>query len=142
MRNLLGRGYDVKGIDISKEALDNFMKDLAGKKIVSLASVDKMPFSDKAFDLVFCSDVLEHIPIFDTKDSIYELIRVTKRYLVLTINLDHPYEYHPTILSRDTWENLLIESGKLKHLAELQRMMQEECRTNYKEYEFFVFEKI
>jgi hypothetical protein len=85
---------------------------------------------------------MEHIPIFDVKDSIKELIRVTKGDLVLTINLDHPYEYHPTILPRRTWENLFLEEGKLKQLKELQNKVEKECKKKYSEYDFFVFQKI
>jgi ubiquinone/menaquinone biosynthesis C-methylase UbiE len=142
IRNLLKKGYKCKGTEISKDALKYYMSDLVKKKIVSLAGLEKLPFKDNKFDLVFCTDVMEHIPIFDVKDSIKELIRVTKGDLVLTINLDHPYEYHPTILPRRTWENLFLEEGKLKQLKELQNKVEKECKKKYSEYDFFVFQKI
>jgi hypothetical protein len=57
-------------------------------------------------------------------------------------NLDHPYEYHPTILSRENWENLFLENKNLKQLKELQDSIEKECKEKYKEYDFFVFEKL
>lgn len=85
---------------------------------------------------------MEHIPIFDVATSIRELVRVAKKYLALTINLDHPYEYHPTILSRETWERLFLSGGKLKHLKRLQSQIEKEAKKKYDEYDWFVFQKV
>lgn len=142
VRNLLNRGYKVKGVDISQDAIKFFMPDLAQEKIVVNAGVEKLPFKNSQFDLVFCSDVMEHVPIFDVADSINELIRVTKKHLVLTINLDHPYEYHPTILSRETWWKLFLANGKLKHLRHSEQKIENETKKKYNEYDWFIFEKM
>lgn len=141
VRNLLKRGYEVKGVDISQDAIKFFMPDLSKEKIVINAGVEKLPFGSNSFDLVFCSDVMEHIPIFDVADSIKELTRVTKKYLVLTINLDHPYEYHPTILSRETWWRLFLSNEKLRHMKHLEQKIENETKKKYNEYDWFVFEK-
>lgn len=142
VRNLLKRGYNCKGVEISKDALKYYMPDLVEKGVVHLASLDKLPFKANQFDLTFCSDVMEHVPIFDVQESIKELIRVTRKYLVLTINLDNPYEYHPTILSRETWEIFFLETKKMKQLIKLQKILNKECEEKYKEYDFFVFRKL
>lgn len=141
IRNLLKFGYKVKGVDVSKDAIKYYMPDLAKKDIVLQTSIEKMPFKNNQFDVVFCSDVMEHIPKFDIKDSVKELVRVAKRYLVLTINLDHPYKYHPTILPRKKWIELFLSSGKLKRLTVLEQKIEKETKKVYNEYDWFVFEK-
>lgn len=142
VRNLLGLGYKVKGVEVSKDAIKFYMPDLEKRGLVILAGVEKLPFRDSQFDLVFSSDVMEHIPKFDIQVSISELIRVCKRYLVLTINLDHPYKYHPTILSRKIWETMFLSTGRLKHLKDLQQRIENKTKKQYNEYDWFVFEKL
>ncbi len=141
IRGLSKEKYECKGIEVSKDALKYYLSDLAKKNVVFLAGMDKMPFRNNEFDLTFCSDVMEHIPLIDVKDSIKELIRVTKKYLVLTINLDNPYGYHPTMLSRGAWENLFLKDKNLKQLKNLERSIGRECKKRYKEYDFFIFQK-
>lgn len=141
VRNLLKLGYAVRGVEVSQDAIKHYMSDLQREGLVVRAGIEKLPFRSNQFDLVFCSDVLEHIPIFDIATSINELIRVTKKYLVLTINLDHPYEYHPTILSRETWERLFLASSRLKHLKKLQQRIEKVTKKKYNEYDWFIFEK-
>lgn len=141
VRNLLKRGYDAKGVDISRDAIEAYMPDLAKEGIVQLAGLEKLPFKDNSFDLVFCSDVMEHIPSFDIVASIRELTRVAKKHLALTINLDHPYEYHPTILPREEWIDLFLSSDKLKHQTDIEQKIERETKKKYNEYDWFVFEK-
>jgi ubiquinone/menaquinone biosynthesis C-methylase UbiE len=59
--------------------------DMAGKPdiVINLDQINKLPFDDNAFDLVICSDVLEHLEnihlIFD------ELCRVSAKYIIITL---------------------------------------------------------
>src|SRR5262249_43760658 len=41
------------------------------------------PFADRAFDCVFCSEVLEHIP--DFQGAVAELARLAKKRVLLTV---------------------------------------------------------
>ncbi len=47
-----------------------------GPWMTSVADISSLPFGDSFFDLVICSEVLEHIP--DDKKAIHEIIRVLK----------------------------------------------------------------
>ena len=50
---------------------------------INLEEVDKLPFADKQFDCVVCSDVLEHL---DNLHHIFsELVRVSSRYLIISL---------------------------------------------------------
>lgn len=77
--NVLGKHYDVTGLDRSETALA-FVKT---KKVKSDSS--KIRFADNSFDLVFSSEVLEHIPENDFEKTISELKRVSKKYLMISV---------------------------------------------------------
>ena len=70
VRLLLERGYDANGVDISEYAIHHYMSDLAEQMRIRQVGLEDLPFSDRQFDLVYCSDVMEHIPIFDIEPSI------------------------------------------------------------------------
>lgn len=75
-------GADVVGVDLNREDLIKaaFVLDLidrdGGSWVVSQADATKLPFRDNAFDVVICSEVLEHIPA--NRAAIAELVRVLK----------------------------------------------------------------
>lgn len=142
LRSFLKLRYAAKGTEISKDAIKYYMPDLKKRRIVVEAGIEKLPFRDNQFDLVFSSDVMEHIPKFGIEQSISELIRVAKKYLVLTINLDHPYKYHPTILSRGVWEKKFLQNGRVRKLMSLQKKIEGKTKQRYSEYDWFIFEKI
>jgi len=80
------RGVHVVGFDLSKaDALKahNTMKimrhkgeDGGGGSLVLVSDITRLPFDDGSFDIVICSEVLEHIP--DHKKAMAEIIRVLK----------------------------------------------------------------
>jgi hypothetical protein len=50
---------------------------------INLDKIEKLPFKDNEFDLIVCSDVLEHL---ENIHLIYdELCRVSKKYIILTL---------------------------------------------------------
>jgi len=50
-----------------------------------VASVTKLPFAEKSFDLVLCSEVLEHLPYDLFKSSLVEIKRVCRDNVVLCL---------------------------------------------------------
>jgi len=56
---------------------------------------DRLPFKDQAFDIVFCSAVLEHVGDRDQqKCFISELFRVSRKFFIITPNRQFPVEFH------------------------------------------------
>jgi len=75
MRNLTR----VVGFDQSIEA----MKQVRTEKKVG--DITKLPFKEKEFDTVCCLEVLEHIPSDIYQSVIYELTKVAKQNIIITV---------------------------------------------------------
>jgi ubiquinone/menaquinone biosynthesis C-methylase UbiE len=77
-----GIGDYLEGIDFSEEALNT------GKKLfpnLSLRPGDiySMPYENSSFDLVICTEVMEHL---DEPDKVMEeIVRVSKKYCLLSV---------------------------------------------------------
>jgi len=63
---LRSKGYEVTSIDVSKEFEDCQVVD----------ANQRLPFADESFDLIWCSEVIEHLR--DPAASLAELKRVTR----------------------------------------------------------------
>jgi len=89
------RGVSVVGIDLNRDdalKAHNTTKIMrhegehgGGASLVMVSDVTRLPFKDSSFDIVICSEVLEHIP--DHGQAIAEVIRVLKpgRSLVVSV---------------------------------------------------------
>lgn len=76
-------GVDVAGVDLkwddlckTRGYLSLMAGETSGRWVVAQADVTKLPFSDGSFDMVVCSEVLEHIE--DNRAAVRELVRVLK----------------------------------------------------------------
>ncbi len=78
----IGKTRRAVGLDWSLEALKRF----TGAAVAG--DIGETPFRDGTFDLVTCSEVLEHLPVDDFQNAIQEITRLTKRWLLITV----PYE--------------------------------------------------
>jgi ubiquinone/menaquinone biosynthesis C-methylase UbiE len=78
--NVLVKKYEhVCGLDSSEEALKHVVSE---KK---LGSLDSLPFEDKSFDTILCSEVLEHLPFRTYNKALQEMERVAGKYILVTV---------------------------------------------------------
>jgi len=87
--NVLGQKYNVTAVDRSKYAL-SFVKT---KKINS--SSDDIPVEDNSFDMVFSSELLEHLNDEVLAGTVSEIKRISKKYIFITV----PNDENPDKLS-------------------------------------------
>jgi len=87
--NILAQNFKVTGVDRSKNAL-SFVK---AKKIQ--ASADNIPLPDYSFDMVFSSELLEHLENDVFSGTISEMKRLSKKYIFITV----PNDENPDKLS-------------------------------------------
>lgn len=73
---------EIVGLEYTKEALDVARKMNPGLKYVQ-GDIYNMPFGDASFDIVVCTEVLEHLE--DPVTALNELQRVSKKYILLTV---------------------------------------------------------
>ena len=83
------------------------------------ASIDSLPFPDKAFNVVTCVDVIEHILEPDIVPGLLELERVTKSVLLIAASdfadWRNGINLHPTARPYPEWDALFREvfTGKV-----------------------------
>lgn len=107
---------------------------------VWVGGVEAIPLKNDVVDLVTCFDVLEHVPVLDIEAATRELVRVSSRWVVATINLDNPYRFHPTILSAGSWRALFALAGA-SECRDVVGELGGVIAKRYPEYDLFVFEK-
>src|SRR3989344_4737504 len=127
MRNLIKKGYVGNGIEASNDALKKYLKDFKPDNVL-LAGAENIPFANNSFDVVICLDVMEHLPKFDVEQAISELIRVSKDIILLTINLDNPYEYHPSMFTRWEWQKKFLVNKNIKQAYKIQNKIENEFK--------------
>jgi hypothetical protein len=76
---LADRGVAVTALDLERPAIDDARIDCVKGDATALE------FGDRSFDLVFCAEVLEHIPGALLERACAELVRVSSRYLLIGV---------------------------------------------------------
>lgn len=71
------------GVDLSEEAISYAQAHFSDQARFRNGSIYKLPFSDNSFDLVLCSEVLEHLD--DPNRAVDELRRVARSHIVITV---------------------------------------------------------
>ena len=128
------QGIDTHGCDISQVAIDRASE--RGIANCRVASATDLPYADRQFDLVICTDVLEHLYIEDVPLALAELTRVAKRYAVLKPafraeknhrplekaksqfpDLEDTQALHLTVKKAAWWTTQILETGNVGDIA-------------------------
>lgn len=75
-------GKKLEGLEYSKISIN------LGKKVfphlnIKKGSVYNMPYKNSSFDLIVCTEVLEHLE--DPKKGLLEIMRVSKKYIIFSV---------------------------------------------------------
>lgn len=75
-------GKEIEGIEYSNEAI------ALGKKLfpnvkIKQGSIYELPYKNSSFDLVICTEVLEHLD--DPTKALKEILRVSKKNLIISV---------------------------------------------------------
>ncbi len=109
----------VTGIDISEYAIKNAMPSV--KPFLKIASAEKLPYSDKTFDLVISINSIHNLTIDFLKISLREIQRVCRGDSYITVdawrnelereNLFKWVLTAETMMHADDWKKLFSETG-------------------------------
>ena len=75
----LERKLDLVSIDLPRKV------DQPGNARLVFSGIQRLPFRDAAFDIVLCTEVLEHLPDDVLQVGVRELSRVSRKYLLLSV---------------------------------------------------------
>lgn len=87
---LAERGFEMTGLDGSATALARLR--VPHKR----GEVDAIDFPDDSFDLVLCTEVLEHLPGEVHEGCLRELARVARSYVLVTVPNEEPLAHAHT----------------------------------------------
>lgn len=104
-------GEKIEGIEYSREAI-SFGKKLYPHLIIKQASIYELPYKDNSFDLVICTEVLEHLE--KPAEAIQEMLRVTKKYLIVTVP-NEPLFMFSNFLRGKNLSRLGNDEGHINH---------------------------
>ena len=111
------QGYDVYGCDIASSAR-RCWKDRGVDKYCEVCPAKDMPFKDNEFDMIVCSEVMEHIPEHDVIPTFKEIFRVGSDKFLFTICLKEEkaplagyIQTHITVKNHEWWFERFAEAG-------------------------------
>lgn len=110
VRQMRSRGADWAGVEFSQTAYDKYLPE------PWFYQGDTSQFADRQFDMVYSTEVLEHVPEEEVGPTVADLCRVAAKYLFLTISLrpsSDDNRYHCTLKSRGWWEAQFTAHGFL-----------------------------
>lgn len=77
-------GIKVRGIDISKYAIDNCHDQV--KDFLSVGNANNLPFENKSFDVVISINTIHNLEIEECAKALNEISRVSKKYSFITVD--------------------------------------------------------
>ncbi|KAK3289468.1 hypothetical protein CYMTET_3080 [Cymbomonas tetramitiformis] len=112
VRMLRALGKNAYGIELSKIALEQDAKDLLQREWVRQGSLRRLPYADNQFDAVLSADVLEHLTPDIADATVGELVRVSRRHVLMSISLKTVTDNKHTLLRpRSWWHDIFRKHG-------------------------------
>ncbi len=72
----------VYGLDLSEGRIKTTKRNVVCSHLIR-SEIHHLPFPDNSFDVVICSELLEHIPEY--QKTIEELVRISKKRVIITV---------------------------------------------------------
>ena len=99
-------GHDVTGLELYAPGVPY----VDARTIVGSAT--DMPFKDKEFGLVFCTEMFEHVSEADTDLILNEINRVGEKfYITIATKHDPPYNTHINVQAGSYWLKKFEDMG-------------------------------
>lgn len=109
----------VAGIDVSPYAIENAMPSV--KPFIKIANAERLPYSDKSFDLVISINTIHNLSIDRLKTALREIQRVCRGHSYITVDAWRNEQEHEnllkwvltaeTMMHVDDWKKLFVEVG-------------------------------
>ena len=106
-----GIGKRLEGLDYSKDAIALGKKTYPDIKITQ-GSIYKLPYQNNSFDLVLCTEVLEHLQ--NPEQALKELVRVSKKYLVISVP-NEPFFMLAQLIRGKNWSRFGNDIEHINH---------------------------
>lgn len=104
-------GKTIEGIEYSKDAIA-YGKKLFPDLKFRQGSVYELPYKDESFDLVVCTEVLEHLE--DPIKALREMLRVSKKHLIISVP-NEPFFMISNFLRGKNLSRLGNDEGHINH---------------------------
>jgi SAM-dependent methyltransferase len=112
-------GIHLKGIDISRYAIENALEPL--KPHVQIADARKLPYPDRSFDLVISINTIHNLEKDELAKALLEIQRVSAKHCYITVDAyrndeekERMYDWNltaKTIMHVDEWKKFFKEIG-------------------------------
>lgn len=109
----------VKGVDVSRYAIENAIEDM--KPHVQVANATHLPFPDKSFDVVISVTTVHNLERTECIQALREIERVSRGHSFITVDAYHDEAERDrmhawnltakTVLHVDEWRELFREAG-------------------------------
>lgn len=106
-----GIGKKLEGIEYLQAAIDLGKKTYPDIKITK-GNIYELPYRDNEFDLVLCTEVLEHLE--DPEKALKELVRVSRKYLVISVP-NEPFFMLAQLIRGKNWSRFGNDIEHINH---------------------------
>lgn len=106
-----GIGKKLEGLEYSGDAI-TLGKQMYPAIKITKGSIYELPYKDNSFDLVLCTEVLEHLE--KPQEGLKELIRVSKKYLVISVP-NEPFFMFAQLVRGKNWSRFGNDIEHINH---------------------------